>query len=520
MVASDPPRPDDVHGSLAAGLAEEARAAGEPIRTTLRGLRSALGEQRMTLARRQELEAALRAAGLDPPTLDRVGLDEPLVIPVRRGPSLWRRLRRHPVPRTVKRIVGLVVAVLAFAATVAQLWPLVHHAPPGPMTGDLNLAVAQVSGGPDADAGNALAASLSRTLGDLVRGAEKGATQPDVQVRGPERSDIVATASGPERTGQAAALASRLKADVVIYVRVARRASHTLIIPTIYLSAERLSGAEELASTYELAPIDAGDVPLDSAITARARVRQDVAHRLGGLLDLSYGLSFFAEGDWKAARQRFRAAADVWTAGAPGALAEVLLGNAEGKLHDLDRAERAYDAALTVDQGFDRARLGLAEVSLQRADGGCARNTDEKALLTASGRFAALTRVAAPAPAPSLPADAFSLRAWLGRGRTDACLSQIGVTDRWAAARTSFRHVLELAGRHEGRFAAERAEAHAGLGLAAMPAGPRAPGARAAYAEARREYGRAEQLSPYADRRKVFGDFVTYIDQRLAELGR
>jgi tetratricopeptide (TPR) repeat protein len=511
---TDSPK-EDAARALAAELAARAQTTDAPIRTTLRELRSTLGNQRMTLARRQQLESALRQAGLDPPSLDTVELDEPLTIVRRPLPSRWTRWRRHPVPRTSKQIVVFVVAVMTFAVTVNEFLPMVHHASPEPMTGDLNIAVARASGGIDVEAGDALAASLRRTIGGLVRAAPGrggGGVQPDVEVSGPERSDIGADASVEARTGQAAALAARRKADVVVYVRVARRGSQTLIVPALYLSATRLAGAEELAGTYELAPIDIGSVPVDSAIAARAQVRQAVSEQVRGLLDLSYGTSLFAQRDWQAARLRLQAAARTWDAGAPGALVQVFLGNIAGQLADLDGAADAYNNALRLDPRFHRARFGLAEVSLHRAEGKCERRSDAIALRSAARRFAALPDV--ETRPTTLPGDAYSLRAWLGRGRVDMCLSQIGVADRWAAARASFHHVLDLAAPHDDRFATEQAEAHAGLGLAAMPTGPDAPGARAAYIEALRQYRLAEQ-TPLPERRRVFRAFMVHIERRL-----
>jgi hypothetical protein len=93
------------------------------------------------------------------------------------------------------------------------------------------------------------------------------------------------------------------------------------------------------------------------------------------------------------------------------------------------------------------------------------------------------------------------------------------VADRWATSVAALTAAIVVGERRPVRFRSELAEAHAGLGLAALPTGPRARGAHAAYVRARTEYQKAVILTDDDARKRTFSSIIAYIDRRLLLTG-
>lgn len=460
------------------------------------------------------LEQALRRVGVEPSSpLAELELDAPLALAlVQAGPrQRARRWVAHPLARRVRLTVVLAAGVLGATAAVVQLWPLLHPRTPGRMSGDLNVAIAGFGGpGTSAEDGRLLAASVTRSIAGALAVRRADASAPDVQVRQALRSFPAAATAGARGAG-AARLAAQLGADVVIYGHVVKRQGHTEVTPEVYVDPARLIGAEELAGPYALATIDAGYLSVTDAVAARAGVRLALSRQLRPLSYFAGALSWFNGGAFGRTRRLLLTATRVSAHERYAGLLQMFLGNADGKLGRMHEAQQAYRAALRAPQVRERARLGLTEIALHRAQAGCGLRTRAAPLFAVARSF---ERVGAGATRGTLPGAALGLRAELGAGRVDLCLSQAGLADRWRPATRRMRAVIAAGDGERDRFARELAEAHAGLGLALLPSGPRAPHAAVSYRRARTEYRTAAALAVDADRRRTFEKIVRYIDTR------
>jgi tetratricopeptide (TPR) repeat protein len=517
-----PDTPDELARRLAAAATRR-----RPVRVTLRELRDDLGRQSLSTATRIELSDALRRARLEAsPPLERLQLDDVVelrALRLRRLRALGRRGIAAVEP--VGIVIGLVLGLVTIAAFV--ITRLDDPPAPRPMSGDVNVLVApfDARGTAGARDGTALADTAARALrestGDAGPAADAGLGL-DVQVRGPNGVGAVRGATPARRAAEAARLAAAHEADLVVFGTVTASARASRVEPELYVSDDKLPDADELAGTYRLPAVVGPGGSFDDAIVGRRALRATLARRVDGLSAFVDGLGWFQARDWARARERFaRAAAEV--PDAPGAFVLLFEGNAAGRLGDLTGAARAYRRAVAAQPTLLRASVGLAEVAFQRAHGGCApRTADGPALRQVAQRFRRiLGQVEGDVPL------VVAVRAHFGLGRVLMCASQAGVLDAWAPADQQLRRALALAdGADPVRFRDERAEAHAGLGLIALPTvragggggrGARDPATRTAYERALAEYRRALAISRDPARDATYLGMIAFVHKRLGQ---
>ena len=185
------------------------------------------------------------------------------------------------------------------------------------------------------------------------------------------------------------------------------------------------------------------------------------------------------------------------------------MGNTLGKLGRIEDAGRAYERALALKPRWLRPRLGLAEVALHRAQHGCGAKTSLPALVAARHGFAILV-----VPGDDLVRRAVRIRAQLGVARSDLCRSRVRPAMS-ARARAELRGVIAAIGLDTRSFGAQAAEAHAGLGLLALPREDEVadPGR---LRTAIREYRAAATLTDDPARQRFFINMTTYAGHLLA----
>ncbi len=476
---------------------------------TLRQLRdSSLQSRRLTLQQRLALERAIEERGLVcSARLVDASLDQPLEIS--RAETGWRKRTHRWVVRPLLGGFRWIAIVVGLLAAVVALYPhLEGKAEPSPMSGDVNLLVAAFAGAGAAIDGSGLAESLFRQL-DAPR-RSRIPTNPDVQVRGPGQVGVVA---GPR---EATAEARAHGAQIVLYGEIAQRAGRFYAQPRLHVDPHWLRGAEELGGDYTLSRIDLGQATASESYAGRARVRLRTVTHLRALYAFAAGVSWFNAAQWQRARRWFERSRELWQQDRRRALAELFLANTAGKLGQLSFAESAYEDALAIVPGFERARLGLTEIRLQRAAGDCSRPADAGELRTIAASFAGLR---AAASGDDFPAVALRLRARLGEARASLCrsLAEGGALDGVAAP--AFTEVLEVGRRHGTSFRAELAEARAGLGLSLLRASEEPVDARSLYVRARRQYAEARRLAADPLRRSAFLRMIRALDARLADDG-
>jgi tetratricopeptide (TPR) repeat protein len=400
--------------------------------------------------------------------------------------ATWRQwLGERMSPRTVGACVVALLAVV-FADNLAIRLPAVQsfacrHVPPAclesPMSGDLNIAVARFGVPAQSPAGlGAEAAALSESTAQTIRtelaglraalAASGTPLDVEIEIRGPDEIGLVSGATPRARAEAAAAVAQRLRADVVVYGELSGAATGTAFAPEFYLSDRRIQWAEELAGQYAFGQAVSGLGDIERNPVARTRFKQRVGARIRSLAYLMLGLGYFTLREYPRALDLFEQAETATDWGATGG-SEVLylfIGHTNARLGDLPAAERAYATALSVQPDYARARLGAAEVLFQKARADCtAAHADIDGLLEARAAF---DRAAAARLQPVI--GDIAVKTAFGRGRVGLCLTQAGADEQWADARTSFEQVVQAYREGNPRVGELAVEAQANLGLLAI----------------------------------------------------
>ncbi|HEX6601799.1 MAG TPA: hypothetical protein VF030_04095, partial [Solirubrobacterales bacterium] len=443
-------------------LARQIKKSRELATVRLRDVRDDhLGQERLTLHRRRELQRAFDAEGLvcSVPLTD-AGLDEPIEVTLAKS-RVRDRLRRW-IARPVLSGVQWAALLLGLAAAIVALYPLTQGpAAPKLMSGDVNLVVAGFEDQRSEAAGEALGETVFRSLQTSTRPSGDPA-DPDIQVRGPSAVSLVGSAE------QAEQVARENGAQIVVYGRVVHRETATFALPRFYVDPALLTGAEELGGDFPLPRIEMGDGDANATIPGRARLRTAVSEDFHGLSTFAVGLGWFNEARWQRAHAWFAQAQEQWRQGMGAALSNLFAGNTAGKLGDLAGAQSAYLHALDLAPELARAELGLTEVELHRAAPSCPDRVDVDALAEAAAKFA---RLYDEAGGSGLPRQAFLLRSRLGEARAYLCLGLRGFQASAESAALGFKEVIRLGSGNES-FNPELAEARAGLGLSILQTEP------------------------------------------------
>jgi len=444
--------------------------------------------------------------------------------PARRSRGLARVRRWFAVIASQRRraaaLVSFLLVVLGFVANVGGASDfaarhLLRHPPP-PMSGDLNVAVAEFSAVSSSASGDAK--RLAESMFDRVQAqlAEVESSGFDVQVRSPrDTGKLSATASEP-RAEQLRALARKARADIVVAGSLAAGTEQTTFTPEFFLAEGKLQDAEELGGYHQLGSVVEFGTPEKNPVARRA-LRERLLRQTRGVVSFIIGLGYYNHRNYPAAAREFVLARQEWSDQAGKALVSLFLGNTAGKRADLGLAERYYREALGFDPGAPRARLGLAELVYQRARGACGRRTVDAAGLQ---RAASLYRDALP-PSKRVSGVGSSTKAAFGLGRVYLCLSQAEVANRWTEAEGRFLEVVRAFGsgdRGNQRLRELASEAYANLGLIYLPSRGEAHAERA-YGRAADAYKTAIGLSLDGHRQGVFHGMLAYVHGKLDEVG-
>lgn len=435
-------------------------------------------------------------------------------------PSSWpTQLRRTLLPTN---IVGAVMRLLVIAAVTLAVIAGGRAMDGGStvqsvMQGNFNIAVAEFAavgpGGktvssPDA---LALAGAVHARLGDELSTITREGFM--LELRSPAETGPLEGDTPAQRAAAAAELASRIRADIVVYGTL-ELGDRSLFRPEFFVSQAKLGGAEELFGQYELGSLveASGDITRNPVV--QRDVRDQVLGRTRALAEFILGLSYLAVSQPGPALDHFEAArrAPGWDDRDGKEVLYLLLGNAAAKLGDMDEAQRAYDQALALEPEYARARLGQADLLFQRSRADCTAPAVDPAGLRRS--LVAFETALEAKVRPAL--SDISLKASFGRGRAYLCLSQAEVEDRWAEAEQAFEQVVDAYLDGNDRLRELAAESYANLGLVHLPAiGD--PGAVSGYRTAAADYARAIDLTRDDSRKALFFSMRGFILSRLGE---
>jgi tetratricopeptide (TPR) repeat protein len=433
-----------------------------------------------------------------------------------RGSRLVRRLKPRSTLGAAARVLVTAAAVVALVWGLLPLLRPSTDTSPGRMTGDYNIAVATFDA-IDAN-GNPVESSdaedLATSVYDLLHTELEPIAQAgfDLDLRPPAETGTI-RGSTPERRAEAAAKeAERIRADVIVYGTLQQDVPNRFTAE-FFLGDRQLHDAEELFGQHELGSVI--DTPGDIRNTViRKGLRDQILGRTRALAEFVVGLSHYGAHQYQPALEHFQAAVQTasWDDRDGKEVLYLFLGNASGRLDDLDKAAAAYDQALALNPEYARARLGRAEVLLHKARGTC-----EAGHVDAAGLAAALDAFHGAETAKVQPAlSDIPTKVAFGEGRVHLCQSQALVGDHWADAEREFQQVVAEFLNGNRRVTELAGEAYANLGFVHLPAAG-APDAASRYRQAAADYQSAFDISTDDDRKAFFSGMRGFVLGRVGE---
>jgi tetratricopeptide (TPR) repeat protein len=378
--------------------------------------------------------------------------------------AAWHRLSR---PR---RIASGIIGVLGAVMLIVGIWDRFgpEPRPVVRMTGDVNVAVAefasQLSSGDVAvtEESSGLANSMYRRIADEL-GAD---SRFDYQVLDPSTTGTLQGRSTSDRVDEASRIAAETRADVVVFATITESDGEVSAAPEFFITDRNLvDGAQELVGRYELGAPVHQDGSLAGNPVVRQQVRNELLRRMTNLVGMIIGLSHFGVRQYEDAMVAFREVEEGEPLGADeGAdVLHLFLGNAAGRMKDLDRAAEEFHTSLGINRDSSRAQIGLAETTFQQARDGCDPGLDVAGVEDSIALYER-ARTAADRP---VHAD-IDAKVDLGLGRALLCLSEAGVRRAYDEAIAHFDDVVRTHEDGELRSSELAAEAWSSKGLALL----------------------------------------------------
>ena len=454
-------------------------------------------------------------------------------MPRRARCRFWHRIRGLAAAAhlTGKRVL----AILGLGVTVVGLYnfyrPLVTGPPPKqPLTGDLNVGVAQLAAaeGTEESYARGLSDSVFRAVRDDVQSLGRGRVAIDVQVGGPEQVGEVDGDNAADRLEAAQRLSRELDAHVLLYGLVAASEDGVELRPE-FAFAEPLRHPEDrqpLLTAVQLPPNPSGGQSIGvirqsggADVTSRARVREQAVTRARAFAAFIVGLSFYSEAlrrrgegeptarDLRDAARWFRVAGSAGWDPRVSHVLDLFLGNVALLQGESDVAARHYERALRSRADFARAQLGMAEVRFHEA---LARCTAPR--IAGTGLPESVRRYRAVLASLDTRPSLLRAKAEFGLGRAALCAG--AATGDWTTAERAFRDVTTAYDSGYEDIRAQAAGAFGGLGLLAIVRDDRSP-ERLRAAEGDLE--RAIEMTPPSPGQGALFSFIGNIRAKLGE---
>lgn len=453
--------------------------------------------------------------------------DGRLVEPPQQPKTVWGRYRRWIMPLI---LVGI-PTLFTYVSIVSDVLPFFDGDPaPVPMSGDFNIAVAELGVAPPETTeskaqATALPDSLQQRLDDVLScgttTGEGGGLLYDC--RGPAATGRF-DGTNEERAAKAADYSDQANVHLVVYGTIADNGTTLAFAPEVFLSANLLTRAEELGGVHQLTPRTADA----SLLVTRQELRAEAVALADDLGQLALALSLYEKTTYAEALAIIRDLLDKGTFEIDKSLLLLVAGNLEGKVGNVEAAETSYQAAIDTTPGYARGWLGLGEIAFQRGAGAsdCTAATIDQASLDES-----ITRYEVAIGEPIKPPAAnVDTKASFGIARSLTCLTIAGVSDHSTEASRRFQAVIaahEAGARGLTEFASESYSFLAALGLHTASDGERPAALRRsielnqdAIQTTRDNDRRATFLFLIADASRQLGDDVAACDafQEAAQL--
>lgn len=239
------------------------------------------------------------------------------------------------------------------------------------MTGEWNIAVTSfdLSGASGISSGDA--AEISEVFFNSFKAEMDtlgSSSSLAVQYLGPDTLGKIGGSNAEERAQNAAELAHKVNADIVIYGAITQTGEGLTLQPEFFVDTRNLQEAAEMVGQHSLGSgiaIVAGaeDLPTQRALNLELSRRAEVFSLI------TRGLSDYFTHNYTDALDLFTQANQerYWDYPDGREVVYLFQGNAAGRANDLEQAKVAYLKALEVDADYARAYVGLGGVAYSEA---------------------------------------------------------------------------------------------------------------------------------------------------------
>jgi tetratricopeptide (TPR) repeat protein len=284
---------------------------------------------------------------------------------IRSWRDFYHKWRLGIILAVIVAIINLIVQyVIPLAGTnLSELFPSLF---PATMTGEWNIVVS----GFQPVGKEAISSKTARRISEVfynhfsgevsALGDELGVA---VQILGPSQSPNIRGQIAEQREQQAAKMADRMKADVIIYGTIENAGDAYLLKPEFFVNTRNFQEAEEIVGQHQLGS-DIRILGDEEQNPTQITLNRELSHRSQVLALISKGLAMLFTHQYEDALAMFQAAnADqLWEFNAGREVVYLFEGNAAGKADLLPQAEQAFQDALRIDPEYARAYAGLGSV--------------------------------------------------------------------------------------------------------------------------------------------------------------
>lgn len=378
------------------------------------------------------------------------------------------------------------------------------------MTGEFRIAIASF-----AENGKNLPTDIGYTIADginirMASDLQEITVGPKVTLWGPARVGVIKGTTADERAENAAKLAKKIHAHMIIYGVVEQTSSGMKVTPEFYLDQQGFHQGSEILGQYASASFS---LPGADSPSWQLNFGRQMEIRTDIVSSMAQALSYVAVFEYGAALEKFQAIAVIqgWDDDQGKEVLYALIGFTAGKVKQYDLTRSSLERAIEINPRYARPYVGMANLSyvlaLQPVEVSENINDVDQGLLNQC--FSYLDQaVQAPEKPPLADVD---IKIHFSRGQCYWLKTYSGKLDNYSLATKEFQQVLDAYDNGENpRLQELAAESHARLGLIAILT-ENPTEALAQYEEA------VKLLADNPERQAIFQQSVDQLRQELSQ---